>query len=53
MVVNSEPFKKEEAVTRFDAILEFTNWYTNEALEGKFWVIWKLQDVFDVVGMID
>lgn len=43
--------KLEEAITRFAAILKFTNLCTSKASGGKLWVMWKLQDGFDMVHM--
>lgn len=44
---------KEVDVCRFTQEFELPNYFTNEAMGGKLWVIWNMNNNFEVVRMSD
>lgn len=49
-----EPFMKEkEVINRYTHVLDFLNYCTNEAMGGKFLVMWKSSNAFNVMSMFE
>lgn len=53
MLAISEPFMKKDAKNLFAQYFVFSNFCWNEAMGGKVWVMWSMQNGFDVVSILD